>query len=67
MLMANIAVYAFAHVDDSLNAEIHSPRKATREAIERIRGRLIEASKEEVEESEVDRNGFYPCTADESK
>jgi hypothetical protein len=58
--MANIAVFAFAHEDDSLNAEVHSPRKATREAIERIRGRLIEASKEEVDESAVDLNGFYP-------
>jgi hypothetical protein len=62
MLMANIAVFAFARADDSLNAEVHSPRKATREAIERIRGQPIEASKEEVDESEVDANGFYPSS-----
>ncbi len=65
--MANIAVYAFAHGDDSLNAVVHTPRKGTREAIERIRGRLIEASKEEVDETAVDAFGFYPrSSADES-
>jgi hypothetical protein len=67
MIMANIEVFAFSHEDDSLNAVVHSPRKATRATIERIRGRLIEASKEEVDDSALDRHGFYPRSpADET-
>jgi hypothetical protein len=58
--MALVSVFAFTHADDDDDPNVHEPRKATRETIRRIRGTAIESSKEDVEESELDRDGFYP-------
>lgn len=58
--MALISVFAFTHADDNNEKTAHEPRKATRETIRRIRGTPIESSKEDVDESELDREGFYP-------
>ena len=58
--MALVSVFAFTHADDDNDRSVHEPRKATRETILRIHGIPIESSKEDVEESELDRDGFYP-------
>lgn len=58
--MALISVFAFTHADDVNDKNVHEPRKATRDAIRRIHGTPIESSKEDVDESELDRDGFYP-------
>ena len=58
--MALVSVFAFTHADDDKDRNVHEPRKATRDTIVRNRGIPIESSKEDVEESELDREGFYP-------
>jgi hypothetical protein len=58
--MALVSVFAFTHAEEDNDKTVHEPRKATRETIRRIRGTPIESSKEDVDESELDRDGFYP-------
>jgi hypothetical protein len=58
--MALVSVFAFTHAEEGNDKTVHEPRKATRETIRRIQGTPIESSKEDVDESELDRDGFYP-------
>jgi hypothetical protein len=55
-----VAVYRFKHLDADHNRDITAPRMATREAIARAHGTVVEASEKLVDESELDGNGFYP-------
>ncbi|MGO9803356.1 MAG: hypothetical protein ACLPTM_17175 [Steroidobacteraceae bacterium] len=59
--MGTVTVYSFLHFDDDINEDAVSPRKATREAIKRVRGTVIEESGQQVDESELAGSGFYPA------
>jgi len=58
--MAKSTVFNFAKYDPKTGSNEQMPRMATRDAIENhIYGRIDESSAKEVDESELDGNGFY--------
>ena len=56
--MANVTVYRYKSYDVSTDKNNVRPLRATRAAIEEIRGEIIEDSAEEIESSLLDGNGF---------
>jgi hypothetical protein len=58
--VGTVTVYSFKHLDEHHNKDVIAPRKATREAIKRAQGIVIEESAQVVDESELDGSGFYP-------
>lgn len=59
-----ITVYYFEKYDIGTNKTLRSDRRATREAITRVRGTLIESTALEIDERELDGDGFQKPTPD---
>ena len=56
--MSQVAVYHFYGYDKDTVARVRSKRPATRDAIERAHGEIIEETGTEVDEAQLDGNGF---------
>jgi hypothetical protein len=59
--MSQVAVYTFASMDRQTGAGVTAPRMGTSEAIRRVKGIANLESKQLVDESKVDAEGFYPA------
>jgi hypothetical protein len=59
--MKDVAVYTFEVWDRQKGANVIAPRMATAETIRRVKGMADLESKQLVDESKLDPEGYYPA------